>query len=39
MLYHRRPLNRRFIIVEGVYGNYGDIAPLDKLYEIKEKYR
>jgi hypothetical protein len=22
-----------------VYANYGDLAPLDKLYELKEKYK
>jgi 7-keto-8-aminopelargonate synthetase-like enzyme len=35
----RKPLNRRLIIVEGVYANYGDMAPLDKLYQLKEKYK
>jgi len=34
----KRPLTRRFIIVEGVYYNYGDVAPLDKIMELKRKY-
>jgi serine palmitoyltransferase len=29
--YNRRPLTRRFIIVEGLYQNFGDIAPLPEL--------
>merc|ERR1712146_346316 len=29
---------KRFIVVEGLYKNYGDIAPLDKLIELKKKY-
>lgn len=32
------PKNRRFIIVEGVYENYGDLAPLDKINELAKKY-
>ncbi|ORX90870.1 PLP-dependent transferase [Basidiobolus meristosporus CBS 931.73] len=35
----KRPLSRRFIVVEGLYMNYGDIAPLDKLIELKNKYK
>lgn len=35
----RRPLTRRWIIVEGIYANYGDIAPLDAIYQLKEKYK
>jgi serine palmitoyltransferase len=35
----RRALEqRRFIIVEGIYANYGDIAPLDRIVDLKEKY-
>jgi serine palmitoyltransferase len=34
----KRKLNRRFIVVEGVYFNFGDIAPLDKIMELKRKY-
>jgi serine palmitoyltransferase len=30
---------RRFIIVEGLYANYGDICPLPKIIELKEKYK
>jgi len=30
---------RRFIVVEGLYANHGDIAPLDKLIELKFKYK
>mmetsp|Transcript_35360 Transcript_35360/g.89524 ORF Transcript_35360/g.89524 Transcript_35360/m.89524 type:complete len:520 (-) Transcript_35360:455-2014(-) len=35
----KKPLNRRIILVEGVYGNVGDLAPLRQLYELKEKYK
>ena len=31
-----KPLNRRFIVVEGIYANYGDVAPLDRIKELKE---
>jgi len=34
----RRPLNRRFIVIEGVYLNYGDIAPLPEILALKHKY-
>lgn len=27
----RQPLNRRFIVTEGLYQNFGDIVPLPKL--------
>mmetsp|Transcript_11268 Transcript_11268/g.12916 ORF Transcript_11268/g.12916 Transcript_11268/m.12916 type:complete len:494 (+) Transcript_11268:257-1738(+) len=30
---------RRFIVVEGIYSNYGDIAPLPELMELKVKYK
>lgn len=36
---HRKPLNRRFIVVEGIYANSGDLAPLNALMPLKEKYR
>lgn len=29
---------RRFIIVEGIYANYGDIAPLDEIVALKNKF-
>ena len=35
----KKPLCRKLVVVEGVYANMGDIAPLDKIYEIKEKYK
>ncbi|GMH35333.1 hypothetical protein BSKO_03201 [Bryopsis sp. KO-2023] len=35
----KKPLNRRFIVVEGIYHYLGDLAPLDKIYELKEKYK
>eukprot|EP00611_Tribonema_gayanum_P000410 TRINITY_DN10280_c0_g1_i1.p1 TRINITY_DN10280_c0_g1~~TRINITY_DN10280_c0_g1_i1.p1 ORF type:complete len:508 (+),score=135.00 TRINITY_DN10280_c0_g1_i1:182-1705(+) len=35
----RRVLDqRRFIVVEGLYRNFGDLAPMPKLLELKEKY-
>ncbi|CAA2939120.1 long chain base biosynthesis 1-like [Olea europaea subsp. europaea] len=30
---------RRYIVVEGVYQNSGQIAPLDEIIRLKEKYR
>lgn len=35
----RKPLNRRFIVVEGIYANTGDLAPLRELKALKERYR
>ncbi|KAK3848174.1 MAG: serine palmitoyltransferase [Linnemannia gamsii] len=35
----KRPLTRRFIVTEGLFQNYGDIAPLDKIMELKDKYK
>lgn len=32
----RRPLNRRFILVEGIYANTGEVAPLDKIMPLKQ---
>lgn len=34
----RATRQRRFIIVEGVYANYGDIAPLDEIVALKNKF-
>jgi len=36
---YKMPLTRRFIVVEGVYQNYGDICPLDELVALKNKYK
>eukprot|EP00741_Cyanophora_paradoxa_P011012 tig00020553_g10644.t1 len=30
---------RRFIVVEGIYQNHGDICPLPKLVELRSKYK
>ena len=35
----RKPLNRRFIVVEGIYAHYGDLAPLAAIHALKGKYR
>ncbi|KAG0348801.1 serine palmitoyltransferase component [Podila minutissima] len=35
----KRPLTRRFIVTEALFQNYGDIAPLDKIMELKHKYK
>ncbi|KAI1321806.1 serine palmitoyltransferase component [Mortierella claussenii] len=35
----KRPLTRRFIVTEGLFQNYGDIAPLDKIMALKHKYK
>lgn len=36
---NRSTPQRRFIVIEGLYRNYGDIAPLDKIVEFKRKYK
>ncbi len=33
----RRPLNRRYIVVEGIYANTGDVAPLAEIARLKHK--
>lgn len=30
---------RKMIVVEGVYANSGDVAPLQQLYRLKEAYK
>lgn len=35
----RAPLNRRFIVTEGIFENTGDICNLPKIVELKEKYK
>jgi hypothetical protein len=35
----RAPLCRKMIVVEGVYANSGDIAPLQQLYRLKEAFK
>jgi len=35
----KKPLNRRFIVVEGIYHNGGDLAKLDGIFELKKKYK
>lgn len=35
----RLRLNRRFIVVEGISHNLGDIAPLDQIFNLKEKFK
>ena len=32
------PLNRRFIVVEGLYANYGDLAPLADICALKRQF-
>jgi serine palmitoyltransferase len=34
-----RPLNRRFVIVEGIYANTGDVAPLAAVRQLKDRFR
>lgn len=31
-------VKRVFVIIEGIYENYGDIAPLDKIMKLKQQY-
>jgi len=35
----RRPLTRRFIVVEGVYANTGDVAPIARILDLKRRYK
>jgi serine palmitoyltransferase len=35
----RKPLCKKILVVEGVYANTGDLAPLRALHSIKERYR
>jgi serine palmitoyltransferase len=35
----KKKLNRRFIVVEGLYLNYGDQCPLKKIVELKNQYK
>jgi len=34
----KKKITRRFIIIEGLYFNHGDLAPLRKIMELKDKY-
>ncbi|EFJ35907.1 hypothetical protein SELMODRAFT_230105 [Selaginella moellendorffii] len=34
----KKPLNRRFIVVEAIYQNSGKVAPLGEIVRLKEKY-
>ncbi|ORZ23454.1 pyridoxal phosphate-dependent transferase [Absidia repens] len=38
-LIHNKRLTRRFIVTEGLSANLGDIAPLDRLVELKKKFK
>jgi serine palmitoyltransferase len=35
---HKKVLNRRFIVVEGVYQSTGQVSPLKKVVELRDKY-
>jgi len=34
-----RAPNRRFIVVEGLYANWGDLAPLEALVQLKRRFK
>ncbi|ETO20373.1 serine palmitoyltransferase complex subunit (predicted) [Reticulomyxa filosa] len=36
---HKRPLNRRFIITEGIFRSSGDISDLREIVKLKEEYK
>ena len=36
---HPKSVQRRFIIIEGIYKNSGDIAPLKEILSLKAKYK
>mmetsp|Transcript_38146 Transcript_38146/g.107806 ORF Transcript_38146/g.107806 Transcript_38146/m.107806 type:complete len:485 (-) Transcript_38146:161-1615(-) len=35
----KKKLNRKYVVVEGIYANHGDMAPLDKIFELKERFK
>ncbi|KAF2071797.1 hypothetical protein CYY_006881 [Polysphondylium violaceum] len=35
----KQKLVRKFVVIEGLYYNFGDIPPLPKILELKEKYK
>ncbi|KAI9594108.1 serine palmitoyltransferase [Syncephalis fuscata] len=35
----KRSLTRRFVVTEGIFQNYGDIAPLPELVRLKKQYK
>lgn len=35
----RKPLNRRYIVTEGVFAATGELAPLADIHRLKHKYR
>lgn len=35
----KRKPQRRFVVVEGLYRNFGDIVPLDQVVELSKKYK
>ena len=35
----KKPLNRRFVVIEGVYQNTGELAPIKEIVRIKNKYK
>ena len=35
----RKPLNRRFIVTEGVFAGSGELAPLRAIYDLKTRYK
>lgn len=38
-LYLKKPLTRRFVVVEGLSMNHGDICPLPQVVELKERFK
>lgn len=36
---HNRPLNRRFIVTEGIFHNSGDMSKLTDIIKLKEEYK
>jgi serine palmitoyltransferase len=34
-----KALSRKFIVVEGIYLNYGDVAPLPELVRLKKEFK
>lgn len=35
----RKPVTRRFIVVEGLYANTGELADLAAIVKLKDKYK
>jgi len=35
----KKKVYRKFVVIEGLYVNYGDLAPLDEIIKLKDQYK